>query len=106
MDRRKIKKDLLHSGFADMQSEALSYLFAEMATKEDVRELRSEMHGEFRAVRGEMQVMKAEMHADISDLGKQLMDAITSYQNRLFTHVLALIGALTAIMTLLLLLIR
>lgn len=106
MERRKIESDLLNSGFPSMQSEALSYLFAEMATKQDLRELRTEMHGEFRAIRGEMHQMKAELREAIAESGRQTVEAFAAFQNKLFTYLLALIGTLTAIITLLLLLIR
>ena len=78
-----------------MQGEALSYLVAELATKEDLRELRAEI-----------ETVRTELREAIATSGRKTMESILAFENRLFTLILALVGTLTAVFTLLALLIR
>lgn len=108
-----MKRDLLQqhfekTGFTAMEADALALVFEqyreEMATKQDVALLRSELTAAMAALRselrGEMAVLRSELKGDMKALRRELKGDISSLKADLTWRFLALTAFFATVMTL------
>lgn len=76
--RRRLKNELENADFSDVQSETLSHIIANLATKADLQLLRSEMKGLAASLRGEMAEFRGEMRGELSAFRAELLGEMRS----------------------------
>lgn len=54
MDREPVRNSLYNAGFTDVQSETLSHILAQMATREDLQILRAELRADISSMRSDL----------------------------------------------------
>ena len=72
MNDETIRDYLIRSDMTEGQAEALSRIFAEMATKNDVRQLESRMRTELSVLRGDVRMDLARMNASMQEMRAEL----------------------------------
>ena len=101
--RRRLKNELENADFSDVQSEALSHITANLATKADLQLLRSEMRelaaslsgemAEFRGeMRGEMSELRGEMRIEMSELRGEMRSEMSGLRGEMRSEISGLRG--------------
>lgn len=76
--RRRLQNELENADFSDVQSETLSHIITNLATKADLQLLRSEMRELAAALRGEMAEFRGEMRGELKAFRAELLGEMRS----------------------------
>jgi hypothetical protein len=84
---------------AEAHAEAINdYLRPDLATKEDIAALRSEMRSEMELLRGEMEGLRSQVHADMAGIEQRMIGAISTLRQDIATREARLIGIIAAML--------
>ena len=105
MDEEILRSHFQHSGFDDMQADALASYFKllreEVATKQDLNLLRTEMRADAAVLRSEMEALRSELKGDMAVLRSDMRTEIADLKGELTWRFVALTVLLATVMTVL-----
>lgn len=83
MEAQEIRATLESNGFTEQQASALTLIFSQLATKQDIAALRTEFHQELGQLRSEMHELYGSLRSEMHELYGSLRSEMHALEGRL-----------------------